>query len=373
MMITGLENIGVVTFQKEMRFGLDFRFLFAKRIFGFIVTLIAAWILRTYWALVIGMLSMRTFGLVLSYVVHEMRPRFSFARFRDIFAVSQWLLVNSIGAYLSVNLHKLLVGRRSDTATMGAYSLADEISAMPSSELLAPLNRVLFPAFVEVKHDLSELRRKFLIAQGVQCLVGIPVGVGLSLVAEEVVLILLGEKWRLAVPFVQMLAITNALVAVTTSGSYVLMALGRISMVALTSWSQVMLFVVAVLVVLPEATALEIAWIRFGTASVGTVILFIVLRSILPSLRLYEVGTAVVRPLVAIAAMSVAVLGVGTMPGLSLPMMLTLKVMTGALVYVSVVFVGWLVTGRPAGAEAYLLEKASTVLPSLARLGGKSA
>ena len=60
LMLSGLENIGVVTFQKEMQFGREFQFLFCKRIVGFIVTIAAAWFIRSYWALVIGALAGRT-------------------------------------------------------------------------------------------------------------------------------------------------------------------------------------------------------------------------------------------------------------------------------------------------------------------------
>jgi len=59
LIVASFENIGIVTFQKEMKFGLEFRFLFSKRIVGFLVTITAAWFLRDYWALVIGALAGR--------------------------------------------------------------------------------------------------------------------------------------------------------------------------------------------------------------------------------------------------------------------------------------------------------------------------
>ena len=105
LVLSGLENIGVVTFQKEMQFGKEFQFLFCKRIVGFIVTIVAAWFIRSYWALVIGALTGRTFGVALSFVMHPMRPRLGLEKFREIFSVSQWVLVRSIGGYFQINLH----------------------------------------------------------------------------------------------------------------------------------------------------------------------------------------------------------------------------------------------------------------------------
>ena len=178
LVLAGLENIGVVDFQKEMRFGMEFRFTFLKRIVAFGVTMIAAVMLRSYWALVIGTLLGRTFGLVLSYVMHPLRPRITLVRFREIFSVSQWMLVRGTGFYLDGSLHSFLVGGRDDATVMGGYTLANDVASMPATELLAPLNRVLFPAFVHASHDQGELRRLFLLAQGVQTLVAIPASVG---------------------------------------------------------------------------------------------------------------------------------------------------------------------------------------------------
>src|SRR5690349_10908401 len=96
LLIGGFEYIGILTFQKTMRFALDFRFVVLKRLAGFAVTVTAAWLLRSYWALVIGTLASSAFGVALSYVMHPMRPRARLTKMREIFAVSQWMIVRSI-------------------------------------------------------------------------------------------------------------------------------------------------------------------------------------------------------------------------------------------------------------------------------------
>src|SRR5690606_8902561 len=51
--IQGFRNIGVVAFRKEMQFDREFRFMLSRKIAGFVVTIPAALILESYWALVI--------------------------------------------------------------------------------------------------------------------------------------------------------------------------------------------------------------------------------------------------------------------------------------------------------------------------------
>lgn len=74
-----------------------------------------------------------------------------------------------------------------------------DLSTLPSTELLMPINRVLFPAFVQVRQRPDELKRVFLLAQSVQSLVAIPASAGLALTAPQLVAVLLGPQWAMAV------------------------------------------------------------------------------------------------------------------------------------------------------------------------------
>ncbi|MCA9130589.1 MAG: oligosaccharide flippase family protein, partial [Planctomycetales bacterium] len=356
--LVGLENIGVVCFQKEMKFHLDFRYLFLKRLAGFLTTIVAAWFMRSYWALVIGALAGRSFGTILSYLIHPMRPRLSLQKFDDIFSVSQWMLVRSIGAYLNKNLHMFFVGNRADTATMGGYSLADQISAMPTTELLAPLNRVLFPAFVQARENISELKRLFLLAQGVQTLAAIPAAVGLALVAHEAVLILLGEKWLIAVPFVEWLALGSAFSAIATSGGYILITMGKVKDAAVVTWANVALFVIGALVLSPEAGALDLAKLRLATVVLGLLLALILLKRTLVNLSSLDMLRTVYRPIIGASAMAVAI-GSAPFSSTIAPLVaLQLKIGIGLVVFPATVLFVWWFAGKPEGAERYLLEKA---------------
>lgn len=362
IVIAGLENIGVIQFQKHMQFGLDFRFMFVKRIAGFVATMLAAWAMQSYWALVVGTFVGRTLGTLISYRMHAMRPHLSFEKLREIFSVSQWLLIQSSGQYLDANLHKILVGRRADSAVLGGYTLADEISAMPSTELLAPINRALFPAFVAARENLAELKRLFLLAQGVQTLVGIPAGVGLAMVASEAVAVLLGEKWMPAVPFVQVLALVGAIQAITTSGGYVLITLGRISAVALIVWAQIALFVIGAFALIPDADAGALAAIRLGTVGIGLAVVFALLMRNLGNLSLFDIARTINRPLIATGAMAGVLYQLDQTLAIAPLPMLAVKITLGAIAYALTVVSVWALMGRPEGSESYVFAKAKSLL-----------
>jgi len=356
--LSGLENIWVVEFQKEMAFRQDVTFTLVRRLVGFVTTIVLALLWQSYWALVIGALCGRGAGVVLSYVMHPRRPSFAVAEWRSIFAVSQWMIVGNIGRYLDSNLSSLLVGRRTNASIMGGFSLGREISAMPTTELLLPLNRVLFPLFAQASHDPAELKRIYLLAQAVQCLVGIPAGIGLALVASEAVTVLLGERWLFIAPYVAFLALSSVLVAVTTSGNYVMITMGAIRNATLISWFQVVVFIVLAVLLMPGAGALEISWLRLITAASGFgVAMWMVLRT-LQNVTLFDIARSVVRPIIASSMMSVALLTLERLLDASpLPMLLA-KIVVGATAYSMLLILLWYAVGCPDGAERYVVSNA---------------
>lgn len=357
MILAGCENIGVVNFQKKMEFWLEFRFFFIKRMTGFVITISAALWLRSYWAMVIGALSARALGSLLSYVAQPMRPRLSLARVKPMLSFSSWNLLRGIGNYVSENLHRFVVGGRESPGVMGAYSIGSDIAALPSTELLAPLSRVLFPLFVKLKHDQTRLKKAFLLALGIQTLVGIPAGAGLALVSSELVLALLGEKWISAIPFVQLMGVINIMSAIGVSGGYLLLALGRTQVTAISQWTMILLFVALAMLAIPEGGAMAIAMLRLGVTACGFLVFIFLVKRELHGLRGREMLDSIWRPCVASTLMAVFLLGLPSLSGMPVIAQLLLKVSLGAMVFAVGILALWRLAGCPAGAESYLLEK----------------
>ncbi|MDD3674119.1 lipopolysaccharide biosynthesis protein [Thauera propionica] len=361
-LLEGLENIWIITLQKDQQYARDFRFMFSKRFAGFLITI--AWALAThsYWAMVAGTLGGRITGVVLSYAMHPNRPRFSLEMFREIFSLSQWVWVRSIAQYFQGRLHQIVVASRESSSVMGTYTLACQIAAMPTTELLAPLNRVLFPAFVKVKDDLTELKRVFLLAQGVQALVVIPAGVGMALVAHEAVFLLLGEKWLPAVPIVEVLALLGCFMSITSSGIYVLTTLGKFRITALYAAIQVSIFAVLAYLIFPTAGASEVAKLRLVLAALGLISFTAFLCRELPGLKPSEMISSIVRPVTGASVMAASILWLQQSTALSMIPLLLAKIGLGGTLYVATILTLWVASGKKQGAEMYILEKFASPL-----------
>ena len=363
LLLGGLENIGIVAFHKQMQFGDEFRVLFARRIAGFVITIVAAIVLRNYWALVIGTLGGRLLGVVLSYLMHPMRPRLSLARFRALFAVSQWMLLRGIGDFLNQGLHRMLVGRWNSAPVMGAYTVAHEIATMPSAELVAPMNRALFPALAAAHEDPAERQRLFLLALGLQAAIAIPAATGLALVAPLAVPVLLGAQWSQATPLLQLLALAGIAHALTAGSQYLLIVLGKLAQATTIIWLQVGLFAALALLAMPGADAEALAALRLGVSASAIFATAAFIRRH-GGIALGAMARACLRPLAATSLMALAVFassGIDATASLPPAIMLIVQIALGSASYAAALFGLWALQGRPAGAESWLVTKIRSV------------
>lgn len=366
--ITAFENVGIVNFQKELNFAADAKFTLSKRLMAFVITIALTLMFRSYWGMIFGVLCSRLFSTALSYIVHPMRPRFSLEHFKDIFSISQWVLVKNISQYLDRNLHIILVGGIASTGVTGGYTLANEISDVPGTDLLAPINRVLFPAFAQVKDDMAELTKMLLKAQSVQVMVTFPACIGFVMTANEFVPFALGQQWMFIVPFIQVLALSNIIQSICSSSNYVLTVIGQIRVLALTSWAQILLFTAGLLLCRSMLDAELIARIRFSAIVLTFMFSYYILKRYVPTVSIRLMLKGILRPALGCMAIIAALSAINLAGPMPVALLLTLKVAAGVLVYCLVVLALWLLAGRPDGAEHYILDK----LGLLNRLSKKS-
>jgi lipopolysaccharide exporter len=178
----------------------------------------------------------------------------------------------------------------------------------------------------------------------------------LALVAHDLVVVALGEKWLIAVPFLQALSIGYLVGILGPSRVAVLVAMGEVRL--LTMQSGLLTLVRAVIIVISAWLfgAVGVAWGVVASAGVvGTVIL--IWQSREGYLDLADLWRQTRRPLASVIVMAIAVeaasMSIG--PDMQVWQGLLLKIGVGAIVYTVSLLTMWYVFGRPAGPEDYLL------------------
>lgn len=367
-LLQGFDNIGVVAFQKDLQLHKEFWFGLGKKLTGFAVTMALAFTFGSYWALVGGTLASRLASLGLSYVLHPYRPRLSLAAAGDLFHFSKWLLLNNFLIFLNNRGTDFVIGRLQGATALGLYSVSYEIANLPTTELVWPIQRAVFPGYAKVADDLTRLRTMFVQVIGALCLLTVPAGMMLVVAAEPVVRILLGERWLPAAPLIQVLALFGIVRALHGPTGSVFLALGKPAIVAATQCVQIALAGALMFLLIPRFGAIGAALAILGGATMAMCANYAMLARAL-QLPLRQVLQAVWRSLVGGCAMWITARELaqsGWVPGQALA---GLAVLTTAclLAYICTVLIAWQLQGRPGGGESVLIGFAGERLRSLSR------
>jgi lipopolysaccharide exporter len=365
----GFQNIGVVAFRMDMRFDKEFQFLVWKKLIGFIVTIPLAITMRSFWALVIGQVVGRFVGTIVSFMMHPYRPRISLAATRELFNFSKWLLLLNCIGYLKDRSSDWIIGRISGPQALGTFNISYEFASLPSTELAAPINRAVFPAYAKLAHDRAALQREYLSVISLLLLLTIPAVLGVAATAPLIVPVVLGPNWGDAVPVLTLMSFFGMTTLLQSNAQAAFLALGRPDVPTKLLAAQVVVLVAALIPMTSARGAVGAAWAFVITAAVMIPLsIGVVLKMLKLSLASFVI--AVWRPIVASAAMYGAVAWLVVSLGTTGPvagqiLRLGAAVAAGATIYVVCLLALWVLAGKPQGAEAFVLRRAREVLARL--------
>lgn len=361
--VSGFENTGVANFRRRMDFSSEFRLMATKRVVTFVVTMVAAFTFRSYWALVIGMATGRVVGVGLSYLMEPFRPRPTLVCARELLQFSGWLLVNNVAGVLLGRLPHFFVGRLFGAQALGNYTVGSEIAQLAHTELVAPINRAMLPGFARLVDDPAAFRRVCSEATAAILLVVLPASFAVAALAGPIVRVLLGEQWHEAAPVIRILAFSGAITAVTSNNIAAYVALGRPRLATSIFLTRLVMFVTLTLAFAMGRDIGAIALCEL-VAALGSLLVSLPILFRIVQVRPAEYFASMWRPLVASAAAAGTVymlldLGAGTGEhGIVLALgQLALGLPGGLFLYVAALAVLWRLSGRPASVEVEIVER----------------
>ncbi|MFZ1946546.1 MAG: lipopolysaccharide biosynthesis protein [bacterium] len=251
MLARSFTSIGVVSFRKDLEFGKQFAWQFAGRLADFVVAVVAGFVLRNAWALVVAFVAGDAVKLALSYALHPYRPRFALdgPKARELFGFGKWVLGIGVLVFLLTQVDNAAVGRLVTPMPMmlGFYQLARRVANVPATEIAHVLANVTFPAYSKLQDATSKMREAYLMTLEIITLVALPVASAIAVLAPEITAGVFGEKWLPAAPAVRILAVWGAIGALASTAEPVLIAVGRPR--TLTKYQAINLVVLAGLLV----------------------------------------------------------------------------------------------------------------------------
>lgn len=136
------------------------------------------------------------------------------------------ITLNGLVVYIAYNLEKVLLGRFWGAETVGIYGRAYQLINLPTDNLNSAVGEVAFSVLSRVQKDVNRLRSYFLKGYSLVLALTVPITVACALFGSDLISVLLGPKWKEAVPIFQLLAPTILMFAMMNPFSWLLFSLG---------------------------------------------------------------------------------------------------------------------------------------------------
>jgi O-antigen/teichoic acid export membrane protein len=161
------------------------------------------------WTLVIGALVGPTLRSAATFAFAPWLPGFRIGGERAGEVVRFSLATLSIKFMWSLreNANSLVLGKVSGEATLGLYTMADDLAHLPGQKISPVINMLISPVMAELQTDIDALREAFYRTVRLTAAIVVPMQAGIALVAEDMVVVLLGPKWLPTVPLIRLISL----------------------------------------------------------------------------------------------------------------------------------------------------------------------
>ncbi|PWC35989.1 lipopolysaccharide biosynthesis protein [Azospirillum sp. TSO35-2] len=343
--INALGNTHDAVLQKTLQFERLYSVNLAASLVKAVITLACLFAGLNLWSVVIGQLVGASVRAVLRWRQSVWRPRLLFNP-------------SSAGHLIRYGLHTALVavagpllGRADQFAVMSLigqealafYYLASRMAELLITQISSVLTGVLFPMFASIQQDRPRLRQSLLFALKATVTFTAPISLGVAATAPELVEVLFGPAWRDTVPVLQLLSVAGLLISIPWVSGDVYKAVGRPDL--LTKLIAIESTYTLVLVWGFAAASRSLAWTA-AAVCIGyaiNAVLRLAVASRVIGVPPWQFVGAMASPLLASAAMVLAVeiwrtlAPAGTPFGAPLPVLVS-SIILGAAVYVAAYF-----------------------------------
>lgn len=185
--IQGFNSTSRFTLNRQMVLGKLTMLNLGSQIISFIVTIVWAWLHRTVWALVGGMLVGSLFKMLLSHRLNLENPnRFAWNKeiVGEITSFGRWIFISTIMTFLAGQVDRLILGKLFSLSMLGVYTIAFTFADIPKQVIGRISSQVLFPIFSKQAAFSREnlktkiLRKRWLILIAMVFLVTVLVSCG---------------------------------------------------------------------------------------------------------------------------------------------------------------------------------------------------
>ena len=209
--VNALTVIQNTIFARQFRFATLSRINFASATIAGVAAITMAWCGFGVWSLVAQRLTQVIVKAVLLWWRGDWRckGRFDFSALRAMSGFSFRLMGTDIISYLYNNIAQLFIGKMHSATTLGYYNQAQKLKELPVTSVVQSFQSVTYPALANVKGDKQKFADSYLRVLAITAAVIAPVMVGMVAVADDMFMLMLGQRWMPTVPYFKILSLAG--------------------------------------------------------------------------------------------------------------------------------------------------------------------
>ena len=181
------------------------------------------------WALVAQQLTNTVIDTLILFLVTKLKLSFkmTFNRVKGLVQYGYKILLSSLLGVTVNQINPLFIGLKYKSADLSFYTKGRSFPETLSSSMTYTISSVLFPALSKYQDDKERLLQCTRLYMRIASFVVFPVMLGFAGIAENFVLILLGEKWLPTVYYIQIASIATMFDVVAAGNCETIKAMGR--------------------------------------------------------------------------------------------------------------------------------------------------
>ena len=137
------------------------------------------------------------------------------------------ITLNGLVVYIAYNFEKILLGRFWGADALGIYGRAYQIANIPTQNINMAVGGVVFSSLSRVQDDPERCKSIFLKCYSLVLSMTIPITIFSAVFANEIILVLLGPKWKEAAVIFRLLTPTILIFGMINPFGNLLFAIGR--------------------------------------------------------------------------------------------------------------------------------------------------
>lgn len=229
VVISGLKNVQQAYVSRNLQFKKFFFATIGGTIFSAFVGIALALMGKGVWALVAQRLSNLLVDTIVLWITVKWRPKlmFSFERLKVLIAFGWKLLASALLDTVYLNVRQLVIGKMYSKSNLAYYNQGEQFPKMIVMNVNASIDSVLLPTMSREQDNKENIKNMTRRAIKTSTFVMAPLMLGLFFTADNVVRLVLSEKWMGCVPFLRIFCVSYLFYPIHTANLNAIKALGR--------------------------------------------------------------------------------------------------------------------------------------------------